>query len=61
MVSQSIGLDFRYVFIIRETNSELDWSDTVMAQDFDINGLKSFIENQFVIKFTHDLDLDLFY
>ena len=61
MVSQSIGMDLKYVFISRETNSDLDWSDTIVAQAFDINGLKSFIENQFLIKFTYDLDLDLFY
>ena len=60
-ITQSIDVDFKYVFINRETNSDLDWSETSMAQDFDVNGLKSFIENQFLIKFTYDLDLDLFY
>ncbi|MAX10014.1 MAG: hypothetical protein CMG13_04015 [Candidatus Marinimicrobia bacterium] len=60
-VNQSTSVDFKYIFTNRKTNSDLDWSDTIIAQDFDVAGLKSFIENQFLIKFTYDLDLDLFY
>jgi len=60
-ISDDIIIDFKYIFINRKTDSDLDWFDTNSIQDFDIDALKSFKENQILIKFTYDMDIDLLY
>ena len=60
-VKDGLNISFKYVFINRKTDSDLDWSDTSVLQDFDIDVLKSFKESQILIKFTYDIAMDLFY
>ena len=46
-----IDMELRYKFRYRKTNSDFEW----------VESLKSFKDNQIVIKFTYDMELDLFY
>ena len=60
-IQSNINIELKYTFRYRKTDSSLEWYETSLAQDFDINSLKSFKENHFLIKFTYDMDVDLFY
>ena len=46
-----IGIELKYKVRYRKTNSEFDW----------VESLKTFYDNQFLIKITYDTDIDLFY
>ena len=60
-IKEKITVDLKYNFIYRDTNSDLDWFDGSFAQNFDIDALKSFKQNQILIKFSYDMEVDLFY
>ena len=46
-----MNIELKYRFRYRETNSDFDW----------VEELKSFSDNEILMKFTYDMDLDLFY
>ena len=60
-IRDNISVSLKYTFVSRETDSSLEWYESSLVQDFDIDALKSFKENQILIKFTYDIDMDLFY
>ena len=46
-----MNIELKYNFRYRKTNSSFDW----------VESLKSFQDNQVLVKFTYDMDIDLFY
>ena len=46
-----IGLELKYKVRYRQTNSEFEW----------VQSLKTFYDNQIVVKITYDMDVELFY
>ena len=60
-IQHNMNISLKYIFTSRETDSNLEWYQSNLVQDFDIDALKSFKENQVLIKFTYDMDVDLFY
>ena len=46
-----MNIELKYSFRYRDTNSSLDW----------VESLKTYKDSQILVKFTHDMDIDLFY
>ena len=46
-----MNIELRYNFRYRKANSDFEW----------VESFKSFTDNQIMIKFIYDMELDLFY